>query len=174
MPSLTLLPFLTADPDFGLWPDCWVSMEFLHDPIPWKGSGSTITMFDHCHIKTNVGCKLVLEIYDHTITFHLTNYRQYHIFCMKMLNGIEENFMYNHLAAGQNAALEMTLYILQSQADTGHLSEHLKTVASTLLIYLPSCFSQQTQTTKGPLCNLHVNIAPVCYLSNHSKIEAFL
>jgi len=27
-----------------VWPDCWVSVEFLHAPIPRKGSGSTTTM----------------------------------------------------------------------------------------------------------------------------------
>jgi len=25
------------------WPDCWVYVEFLHAPIPRKGSGSTTT-----------------------------------------------------------------------------------------------------------------------------------
>jgi len=43
-PSLALLPFFTsAGPDLGAWPDCWVSVEFLHGPIPRKGSGSTTT-----------------------------------------------------------------------------------------------------------------------------------
>jgi len=28
-------------PDLGAWPDCWVSMEVLHAPIPRNGSGST-------------------------------------------------------------------------------------------------------------------------------------
>jgi len=40
-PSSALLPFLTSDPDLGAWPDCWVSVEFLHTPIPRKGLGST-------------------------------------------------------------------------------------------------------------------------------------
>ena len=35
--------FLTYDPDLGVWPDCWVSAEFLRAPIPRKGSGSTTT-----------------------------------------------------------------------------------------------------------------------------------
>jgi len=39
----TTSPFLTSGPDLGVWPDCWVSVEFLHVPIPQKGSGSTIT-----------------------------------------------------------------------------------------------------------------------------------
>jgi len=44
VPSLALfLPFLTSGPDFGAWPDCWVSVEFLLAPIPRKGSGSTTT-----------------------------------------------------------------------------------------------------------------------------------
>jgi len=30
--------------DLGAWPDCWVSVEFLHDPIRRKGSGSTTTI----------------------------------------------------------------------------------------------------------------------------------
>jgi len=34
---------LTSDPNFGVWPDCWVFLEFLHAPIPQKGSGSTTT-----------------------------------------------------------------------------------------------------------------------------------
>jgi len=25
------------------WPDCWVFLEFLYAPIPWKGSGRTTT-----------------------------------------------------------------------------------------------------------------------------------
>jgi len=25
------------------WPDCYISVEFLHAPIPWKGSDSSIT-----------------------------------------------------------------------------------------------------------------------------------
>jgi len=33
-PSLALLlPFLTSGPDLGAWPDCWVSVEFLHAAI---------------------------------------------------------------------------------------------------------------------------------------------
>jgi len=34
---------LTSGSDLGAWPDCWVSVEFLHAPIPRKGSGSTPT-----------------------------------------------------------------------------------------------------------------------------------
>jgi len=42
--SLTLLfPFLTSALDLGAWPDCWVSVEFLHAPISRKGSGNTTT-----------------------------------------------------------------------------------------------------------------------------------
>ena len=33
--SLSL--FLTYGPDLGVWPDCWVSAEFLRAPIPRKG-----------------------------------------------------------------------------------------------------------------------------------------
>ena len=39
--SLSL--FLIYGPDLGVWPDCWVSAEFLRAPIPRKGSGSTST-----------------------------------------------------------------------------------------------------------------------------------
>ena len=35
--------FLTYGPDLGVWPNCWVSTEFLRAPIPRKGSGSTTT-----------------------------------------------------------------------------------------------------------------------------------
>jgi len=28
----------------GVWIDCWVSVEFLHAPIPRKGSGNTTTL----------------------------------------------------------------------------------------------------------------------------------
>ena len=35
--------FLTYGPGLGVWPDCWVSAEFLRAPIPQKGSGSTTT-----------------------------------------------------------------------------------------------------------------------------------
>ena len=39
--SLSL--FSIYGPDLGVWPDCWVSAEFLRAPIPRKGSGSTTT-----------------------------------------------------------------------------------------------------------------------------------
>ena len=44
--NLSLVPlslFSIYGPDFGVWPDCWVSAEFLRAPIPRKGSGSTTT-----------------------------------------------------------------------------------------------------------------------------------
>ena len=45
--SLSL--FSIYGPDLGVWPDCWVSAEFLHAPIPRKGSGSTtITVINRC------------------------------------------------------------------------------------------------------------------------------
>jgi len=37
-PSLALLlQFFICVPDIGAWPDCWVSVEFLHTPIYRKG-----------------------------------------------------------------------------------------------------------------------------------------
>ena len=44
--NLSLAPlslFSIYGPDLGMWPDCWVSAEFLRAPIPRKGSGSTTT-----------------------------------------------------------------------------------------------------------------------------------
>ena len=44
--NLSLAPlflFLVYGPDLGVWPDCWVSAEFLRAHIPRKGSGSTTT-----------------------------------------------------------------------------------------------------------------------------------
>ena len=44
--NLSLAPlslFSIYGPDLGVWPDCWVSAEFLCAPIPRKGSGSTTT-----------------------------------------------------------------------------------------------------------------------------------
>ena len=38
--------FLSCGPDLGVWPDYWVSAEFLRTPIPRKGSGSTTTILD--------------------------------------------------------------------------------------------------------------------------------
>ena len=35
--------FSIYGPDLGVWPDCWVSAEFLRAPIPRKESGSTTT-----------------------------------------------------------------------------------------------------------------------------------
>jgi len=35
--SAPLLPFLTSGPDLGMWPDCWVSVEFLHTPSLGRG-----------------------------------------------------------------------------------------------------------------------------------------
>ena len=37
--------FLIYGLDLGVWPDCLVSAEFLHAPIPWKGSGGTTTTY---------------------------------------------------------------------------------------------------------------------------------
>jgi len=42
-PQIVWNHFFTSGPNLGAWPDCWVSVEFLHDPIPRKGSGSTTT-----------------------------------------------------------------------------------------------------------------------------------
>ena len=44
--DLSLAPlslFSIYGPDLGVWPDCWVSAEFLRAPIPRKGSGSITT-----------------------------------------------------------------------------------------------------------------------------------
>jgi len=41
--SAQVLPFLNSGANLGAWPDCWVSVEFLHAPIPRKGSDSTTT-----------------------------------------------------------------------------------------------------------------------------------
>ena len=44
--NLSLAPlslFSIYGPDLGVWPDCWVSEEFLRAPIPRKVSGSTTT-----------------------------------------------------------------------------------------------------------------------------------
>ena len=44
--NLSLAPlslFSIYGADLGMWPDCWVSAEFLRAPIPRKGSGSTTT-----------------------------------------------------------------------------------------------------------------------------------
>ena len=44
--GLSLAPlflFSICGPGLGVWPNCWVSAEFLHTPIPRKGSGSTTT-----------------------------------------------------------------------------------------------------------------------------------
>ena len=44
--NLSLAPlslFSIYGPDLGVWPDYWVSAEFLRAPIPRKGSGSTTT-----------------------------------------------------------------------------------------------------------------------------------
>ena len=43
--------FLTCGPDFGVWPDCWVSAEFLRTPIPRKGSRSTTTTTTKLKVK---------------------------------------------------------------------------------------------------------------------------
>ena len=61
--NLSLAPlflFSIYGPDLGVWPDCWVSAEFLRAPIPRKGSGSTTTT------TTTVTTAHVL-IYDHTL-----------------------------------------------------------------------------------------------------------
>ena len=44
--NLSLAPlslFSIYGSNLGVWPDCWVSAEFLRAPIPRKGSGSTTT-----------------------------------------------------------------------------------------------------------------------------------
>ena len=46
--SLAPLSLLSIyGPDLGVWPNCWVSSEFLRAPIPRKGSGSTTTTQHH-------------------------------------------------------------------------------------------------------------------------------
>ena len=70
--NLSLAPlslFSIYGPDLGVWPDCWVSAEFLRAPIPRKGSGSTTTtrillrgrdmnqMFFFAQKLSNVGAK---------------------------------------------------------------------------------------------------------------------
>jgi len=50
--AVALLPVLTSGPNLGVWPDCWVSAEFLRAPIPGKGSGSTTTL--RCLILTTI------------------------------------------------------------------------------------------------------------------------
>ena len=52
--DLSLAPlflFSIYGPDLGVWPDCWVSAEFLRAPIPRKGSGSTTTHRYHSFSK---------------------------------------------------------------------------------------------------------------------------
>ena len=47
LPNLSLAPlslFSIYGPDLWVWPDCWVSAEFLRAPIPRKGSGSTTNL----------------------------------------------------------------------------------------------------------------------------------
>jgi len=38
---ILLPPFLTSGPDLGVWPDCWISTEFLRALIPRKGPGNS-------------------------------------------------------------------------------------------------------------------------------------
>ena len=74
--NLSLAPlslFLTYDPDLGVWPECWVSAEFLHAPIPRKASGSTTTTTNIIKIRAydkelrlklrsiNMNCKIFLK-----------------------------------------------------------------------------------------------------------------
>ena len=50
--NLSLAPlslFSIYGPDLGVWPDCWVSAEFLRAPILRKGSGSTTTTHQDLH-----------------------------------------------------------------------------------------------------------------------------
>jgi len=68
-PCLSLLhPFLTSGPDLGAWSDCWAFVEFLHAPIPRKGSGITTTKIDcthkYCFIKTenSLYSRMILEV----------------------------------------------------------------------------------------------------------------
>ena len=68
--NLSLAPlslFSIYGPDLEVWPNCWVSGEFLHAPIPRKGSGSTTTtrlqMITHCiHGRTgNSVCRIITK-----------------------------------------------------------------------------------------------------------------
>ena len=59
--NLSLAPlslFSIYGPDLGVWPDCWVSAEFLRPPIPRKRSGSTTThhhsVINHFHFESSV------------------------------------------------------------------------------------------------------------------------
>ena len=51
--NLSLAPLsllLIFGPDLGVWPNCWVSAEFLRAPIPQKGSGCTTTTTTAAHV----------------------------------------------------------------------------------------------------------------------------
>ena len=55
--TLSLAPiflFLTYGPNLGMWPDFWVTAEFLHAPIPRKGSGSTTNTTNQHHQNTSI------------------------------------------------------------------------------------------------------------------------
>ena len=67
-PNLSLAPlslFLIYGPDLGVWPDCWVSAEFLRAPIPRKGSGSTTTT------TTTLACQQAIFVF---LTLYLPGY----------------------------------------------------------------------------------------------------
>ena len=56
--NLSLAPlflFSIYGPDLGVWPDCWVSAEFLRAPIPRKGSGSTTTTTTRSYVANDHG-----------------------------------------------------------------------------------------------------------------------
>jgi len=50
--SALLLPFLTSSLGLEAWPECWVSVEFLHAPIPRKGLGSTTPQYSQPQERT--------------------------------------------------------------------------------------------------------------------------
>ena len=64
--SLAPLSLLSIyGPDLGVWPDCWVSAEFLCAPIPRKGSGSTTTTtrWRWFVIKVGSWCRRILKLF---------------------------------------------------------------------------------------------------------------
>jgi len=67
-PSLVLPSFLTSGPDIGAWPNCWVSVEFLHASIPRKRSGSTTTTFPRVRLH-NEQTKIKTNNYMHIRSF---------------------------------------------------------------------------------------------------------
>ena len=109
--NLSLAPlslFSIYGPDLGVWPDCWVSTEFLRAPIPRKGSGSTTTT--HHQLACATQCWFTLNTFlKHHVTTWQQAKREKGIIAFKHNSRLKFSRFVGKLQANANCCTKMTL-----------------------------------------------------------------